>query len=256
MTRSPISACMSETWAPIEQLRPMRTPGPMTALARDTVPAPISAPGPTTAPGSIVTRALEPRRADAHGRCARRRRHRTARMAATRQETRCGRPSTKARYGSRTDRTARCAGARSAKRGATRQAPARVSSELVEIFRTVEERQVMRPRAASSGAILEMTPIERHAVAGPRPGEGRDLTDREGLCALEEDRLGHPQRIRGREYRISPSTWMAVCKSFAPSKHQAGRSAPLASPGAGPGRIRSGCRRRTGTTACGHKALW
>ena len=55
MTRSPMSACIREAPAPIEQLRPMRTPGPITALAAMTEPAPISAPGPITAPGSTVT---------------------------------------------------------------------------------------------------------------------------------------------------------------------------------------------------------
>ena len=55
MTRSPIKAWVIEAFAPIEQSRPMRTLGPMTAPAQITVAAPISARGPTTAPGSIRT---------------------------------------------------------------------------------------------------------------------------------------------------------------------------------------------------------
>ena len=42
-------------WAPTAQSRPMRTPGPTTALGPISVPAPISAPGPITAPGSTTT---------------------------------------------------------------------------------------------------------------------------------------------------------------------------------------------------------
>src|SRR5229473_2085816 len=55
ITRSPIRACRIELCAPIEQLRPIRTPGPTTACAATTVPEPISAPGPTTTPGSSET---------------------------------------------------------------------------------------------------------------------------------------------------------------------------------------------------------
>ena len=53
ITRSPTSAWVSETPAPIAQSRPIRTFGPMTAVGPITVPPPISAPGPTTAAGSM-----------------------------------------------------------------------------------------------------------------------------------------------------------------------------------------------------------
>ena len=42
-------------WRRSTQSRPMRTPGPITALAPISVPAPISASGPMTAPGSTMT---------------------------------------------------------------------------------------------------------------------------------------------------------------------------------------------------------
>ena len=106
--------------------------------------------------------------------------------------------ATKARYGSRTRRTARRGGAAAMKRGATRQAPARVEFDLVEISGIVEKCEVAGRRSVQ----------RRHArnepsgrCLGPRLGAGErgDLGNRQRFCALEEQRFGHPTRTHSRQ---------------------------------------------------------
>ena len=82
--------------APIAQSRPMRTSGPITALAAMTVPVPISARGPIDRAGIDGDAALQPR-LRVHVRAGRRPRRRRATTAAARAETASRATSTKAR---------------------------------------------------------------------------------------------------------------------------------------------------------------
>src|SRR6266446_1371019 len=173
ITRSPTRACVIVAAAPIVQSRPIRTCGPTTAVAAITVPAPISAPGPTTAPGSIVT----PFSTRAEGcTCA----PDATPFASNSEDGRIASANsaratvTKARYGSRTNKTVTWAGAR---RG-----------ELLEISRIFEKREIGGTGPIERRDIVD-SPVAVRDRAHRRAREGHDLAHAQSDRALEEHRL-------------------------------------------------------------------